>query len=125
MAWSFGRAAAKLLNTYWSGGLSVEVKTYSTVYEDPEYDINESYVSEMAHFLKCVQGEERVAVTLDEAAKSLEIVLDAKRGFLTSPGYPEECLIMIETSLEAANACHCRGAAAATQPTIPRVIPTH
>ena len=55
-------------------------QTYSTVYEDPEYDINESYVSEMAHFLKCVQGEERVAVTLDEAAKSLEIVLDAKEG---------------------------------------------
>ena len=53
-------------------------QTYSTVYEDTEYDINESYVAEMSHFLKCIQGEEPPVVTLEEAAKSLAIVLDAK-----------------------------------------------
>ena len=54
-------------------------KDYSTLYEDPEYDINESYVSEMRHFLKCVQGEESPLFTLEEAARSLSLVLSAKQ----------------------------------------------
>ena len=56
-------------------------QAYLTLHEAPNYDINETYVSEMNHFLSCIRGEEETLVSVAEAANSLAVVLKARESF--------------------------------------------
>lgn len=42
-------------------------------------DRNDMYLAEMAHFLECVAGREKPAVTLEDGAAALELALAARR----------------------------------------------
>ena len=42
------------------------------------YEINQMYVAEMEHFLRCIKGEEQPVLNAKEAKGELEIVLAAK-----------------------------------------------
>jgi len=55
-------------------------RSYTTLCEVPEYDVNETYVDELRHFFGCIQAGENPLVTAAEAAKSVAVVLEAKGG---------------------------------------------
>jgi predicted dehydrogenase len=53
-------------------------KQWQTYDAPKSYDVNDMYVTEMEHFLRCVRGEEKPSLGPEEAKRELEIVLAAK-----------------------------------------------
>jgi predicted dehydrogenase len=53
-------------------------KQWQTYDAHKSYDVNDMYVAEMEHFLRCVRGEEKPSLGAEEAKRELEIVLAAK-----------------------------------------------
>jgi predicted dehydrogenase len=49
----------------------------------PDYDINQMYVDELAHFLRCIDGQELPILDVADAARVLEITLAAKESMLS------------------------------------------
>ncbi|MFC1874299.1 Gfo/Idh/MocA family protein [Chloroflexota bacterium] len=67
-----------------------QVKLYSIgtkewqVFDEPlDYDINQMYVDEMKHFIRCLEGRDKPMQDLEAGKKALEIVLAAKESAKT------------------------------------------
>ena len=58
--------------------LDKESQTYHTLYEAPRYDINQTYIDEIKHFIACINGEVTPLLPVSDAAASLSVVLEAK-----------------------------------------------
>ena len=57
---------------------SADIKQWASYPEKPDYDINEMYIDEMRHFLKCLDGEAVSMQDVKAGKKALEIALAAK-----------------------------------------------
>lgn len=55
-----------------------EHQSYHTLFEAPRYDVNQTYIDEIKHFLACVQEKTAPLVSVSEAAESLSVTLQAK-----------------------------------------------
>jgi predicted dehydrogenase len=53
------------------------------VFRFDRFDRNEMFLEELRHFLRCVRGEERPAVDLAEAVRSMRIGLAAEESLRT------------------------------------------
>jgi len=60
---------------------SVKDKEWQLYARDVQYEVNEMYVAEMEHFLRCIKREEQPVLDANGAKADLEIVLAAKRSF--------------------------------------------
>lgn len=70
ITWSFQNNQVRLY--------SAKDKDWQSYAPDTPYEVNEMYVAEMKHFLRCLNGEEQPALDAGEAKSELEIVLAAK-----------------------------------------------
>ena len=57
---------------------SAKDKDWQLYAPDSPYEVNDMYVAEMEHFLRCIRGEEKPVLDAREAKGELEIVLAAK-----------------------------------------------
>jgi len=69
---------------------SAKDKKWQSYGHPPEvdYEINEMYVAEMEHFLRCIRGDEAAVLDAREAKSELEIVLAAKKSSDTGKVIP-------------------------------------
>lgn len=51
---------------------------WRTVYHDADFDRNDMFLAEMKHFLACLKGEARPAVSVEEDLQTLKLALGAK-----------------------------------------------
>jgi predicted dehydrogenase len=75
LEWSFHENLVRLFDA--------ETKAWQTFTPEGTYDVNDMYVAEMEHLLRCVRGEETPALGAEEAKAELEIVLAAKESSAT------------------------------------------
>jgi len=73
--WDFNERQVKLY--------SAESRTWQVFPQKPDYEINQMYVDEMRHFLRCIEGVDYPIQSAGEAKRVLEIALAAKESART------------------------------------------
>ena len=70
--WAIYDFKSRKIACYINGEMLHEVYT--------DYDMNETYIDEIKHFIECIKNKEMPLTNLDTAKKTLEVCMIAKRG---------------------------------------------
>ena len=54
-------------------------ESWTTFHQPPSWQVNDMYVAELRHFMRCLDGFEQPALTVPEAVRVMKIVMAAKR----------------------------------------------
>ncbi len=73
--WDFQDKRVKLYST--------RTREWQMFNEKPDYDINQMYIGEIKHFIRCLEGKDRPMQDVEAGKKALEIVLAAKESTKT------------------------------------------
>lgn len=75
ITWDFGTAEVRLF--------TVSAGRWETVLASPEWQLNDMYVAQMRHFLRCLDGAEQPLVSLEDGARALAVAIAAKQSALS------------------------------------------